>query len=726
MTIHFNLRAKLLSIGLILSVAPMVITLVLVLKSNQKMEKAASEECIQLARADLDHIVKGVYAMCQSHAEVLQQAVDASLSVADSVMKTYGAVSFSPSEMVSWSAINQFTKDGSAINLPKMMVGNVWLKQNKEIDIDSPIVDDVKKKVGGTCTIFQRMNEAGDMLRVCTNVLKLDGTRAIGTYIPKTNPDGAPNPVVETLLAGRTYRGLAYVVNAWYITAYEPIFDGGGKVIGALYVGVPETVSREIKNIKIGESGYVYVLDSKGTYVISKEGKRDQQNIWDSKDDAGRFFIQDICKIAVSLKQDEIGEQIYPWKNEGEATTRSKIARIMYFKPWDWIIGAGAYEDEIFRAERKISQIGRTSNILLSIVAGVSILAAISIWFLVTLGITRKIGFSVSRLAETTENVTTAADHIAQSSQQLAQCANEQASSLEETSASLEEMSSMTKQNAENARQADAMTMDLHKSAESCRDSMRKMTKAIQQIKSSSDETAHIVKTIDEIAFQTNLLALNAAVEAARAGEAGKGFAVVAEEVRNLAQRSAKAAQNTSKLIEESQKNAEHGVSVSDEVADILEKIASGIQRVTQHIAEVSSASNEQAQGIGQINEAVMQMDKITQSNTASAEESAAASDELSAQAKYLSDTMKTLVSLIGDQTAQKTMVNEWERGRKDKTGKDKQAFQKRQPLMLRQETKERKQLPLSKKNSQKLSPDERKNLRPEDVIPLDDDFGDF
>ncbi|HEY3325004.1 MAG TPA: methyl-accepting chemotaxis protein [Planctomycetota bacterium] len=239
----------------------------------------------------------------------------------------------------------------------------------------------------------------------------------------------------------------------------------------------------------------------------------------------------------------------------------------------------------------------------------------------------------IDALSGSSEQVAAASGQVSQSSQQMAEGASEQASSLEETSASLEEMSAMTRQNADNARQANL-------ASQKGTEAMQRMSAAIKDIKKSSDQTAKIIKTIDEIAFQTNLLALNAAVEAARAGEAGKGFAVVAEEVRNLAQRSAEAAKNTSALIEESQQNSERGVSVSSEVEQLLKQI-------TAVNAEVSSASEEQSKGIDQVNTAVSQMDKVTQSNAANAEETASASEELSAQARELQQQVDVLMSIV-------------------------------------------------------------------------------
>ena len=276
-----------------------------------------------------------------------------------------------------------------------------------------------------------------------------------------------------------------------------------------------------------------------------------------------------------------------------------------------------------------------------------AVLIGIVLATFITLAITRPINGVINNLTQGSEQISSASTQVAQSSQQMAEGASEQASSLEEISSSLEEMASMTRQNADNAKSANEMAAGAREAAEKGSHVMDRMAEAIGKIKTSSDQTAKIVKTIDEIAFQTNLLALNAAVEAARAGDAGKGFAVVAEEVRSLAQRSAEAAKNTASLIEESQKNADGGVRVSTEVGEILKRIFEAAQKVTQLSAEVSTGSLEQAQGIEQINTAVAQMDKVVQGNAANAEESASASETLSAQAHDLSRQVGVLVAIV-------------------------------------------------------------------------------
>lgn len=654
---NVKLQTKLLVIGVLVTAVPLVVISAVIFTQNKRMTNVAEKGNTELAYADLDHIAQNIYGMCKAQQEMLQANVTASLNVARNTLDGIGQVQFA-SETVAWDAMNQESKTSHRVELPKMMVGETWLGKISEMGTPAPVVDKTQKLIGGTCTIFQRMNDAGDMLRICTNVQKLDGSRAIGTYIPRMNPDGKPNPVVSRVLQGETYEGRAFVVNKWYITAYEPILDPNKKVIGMLYVGVPQesvaSLRASIMAAKVGKTGYVYVLDSKGNYVISAGGKRDGECIWEAKDANGSLFIQEICKKTIGLKEGQTDEQRYPWKNEGDTVAREKIARIAYFAPWDWVIGVGSYLDEFYEARDQVTAIGATSNRVLVWVSLGSLLAAIVIWFFMARSITGKINRVVNQLTDGAEQVASAAGQVSSASQSLAEGATEQAAGLQETSSSLEEMASMTKQNADNAQQANALSSEASKSAGTGAEAMSRMNAAIQQIQKSSDETANIIKVIDEIAFQTNLLALNAAVEAARAGEAGKGFAVVAEEVRNLAMRSAEAAKNTANMIQESVKNSKNGVGIAGEVTKVLDEIVRNVGKATNLVSEIAAASQEQAQGIDQVNTAVAQMDKVTQQNAANAEESASASEQLTAQATAMNEMVNELAVLVGGCNSQR------------------------------------------------------------------------
>jgi methyl-accepting chemotaxis protein len=262
--------------------------------------------------------------------------------------------------------------------------------------------------------------------------------------------------------------------------------------------------------------------------------------------------------------------------------------------------------------------------------------------------IIRPLSAIIAGLKQGGEQTNSASAQVSSASQSLAQGASEQAASLEETASSLEEMSSMTRKNATTAQQASALSEEASVAANKGNEAMGKMSKAIEQIQSSSTETAKIIKVIDEIAFQTNLLALNAAVEAARAGESGKGFAVVAEEVRNLAMRSAEAAKTTSAMIDQSVQSARNGVEISVDVAKMLGEITGTAKKVNGLVAEIAAASAEQAQGIDQVNTAVTQMDKVTQGNAANAEETASAAQELSTQAAAMNEMVSQLTILVG------------------------------------------------------------------------------
>jgi methyl-accepting chemotaxis protein len=292
---------------------------------------------------------------------------------------------------------------------------------------------------------------------------------------------------------------------------------------------------------------------------------------------------------------------------------------------------------------------------MMGITAAVGVAAIVTVALMVANSISLPINRIIEGLTAGAQQTAEAAGQVSGASQSLAEGASEQAAGIEETTSSVEEMTSMTKSNAENASQADGLMEQAGKVVAGGLDSMTRLNDAVGRIRKSSEETAKIIKTIDEIAFQTNLLALNAAVEAARAGEAGKGFAVVAEEVRSLAQRAAEAARTTADLIEESVRNAEDGVSVAGESAKAFEEISESSSKVSQLVSEIASASQQQAEGIEQINQAVTQMDQVTQTNAANAEESASAAEELSSQAEELQHMVNQLEALVSGATSEST-----------------------------------------------------------------------
>jgi methyl-accepting chemotaxis protein len=313
-------------------------------------------------------------------------------------------------------------------------------------------------------------------------------------------------------------------------------------------------------------------------------------------------------------------------------------------------------EDNIMTQEVMLSSAQETKRNV-AVVGVIGIIAGCVLAFVIARAIIAALKKVINSLNEGSKQVSSAAGQVSSASQSLAEGSTEQAAGFEETSTSLEEMASMTKQNADNAQQANTLASEAQKAANNGTEAMQRMSDAINDIQKSSDETAKIIKVIDEIAFQTNLLALNAAVEAARAGEAGKGFAVVAEEVRNLAMRSAEAAKNTSSMIEESVKNSKNGVNIATEVGKVFEEIVQSVGKTNDLVSEIAAASQEQAQGIDQVNTAMAQMDKVTQQNAANAEESAGASEELSAQAESMNDVVNNLVSLVGGASTKKSIT---------------------------------------------------------------------
>ncbi len=312
--------------------------------------------------------------------------------------------------MVTWDAVDERTRATQSVTLPKMLLGDAWLGENGKKSVSSVLVDRVKEFTGADCTVLQRMNEQGDMLRVATSVAQADGTRpGVGTYVAATREDGTPSPIIAAVLQGKAFEGKALAQGAVFQTRYFPIYGAGNAIIGALGVGAKlenEAALRQaVMSTAVGRTGYVFILGGKGEqrgkYIISRRGERDGENIWDTPDATGRLFVQDIVRKAMSLETAAVAFERYVWKNPGEPEHRQKISAITYFEPWDWVIAAGMYEDDYFATRSNVGAAVRTFLLACAVTCVGVLILAMGIAIFLSARMTRSLGVAIG-LAEQT------------------------------------------------------------------------------------------------------------------------------------------------------------------------------------------------------------------------------------------------------------------------------------------------------------------------------------
>lgn len=240
---------------------------------------------------------------------------------------------------------------------------------------------------------------------------------------------------------------------------------------------------------------------------------------------------------------------------------------------------------------------------------------------------------TLTSIGEASEQVQAGSGNLADASQNLEEGATEQAGAVQELHATISDITATMGKSVESADESYMKAQKYANEADSSREEMAEMMAAMKRINDTSTRIGNIISEIEAIAAQTNLLSLNASIEAARAGEAGRGFSVVADEIRDLADQSAKAAVDTRELIENSIKEVTEGNRVAERVADSIKSVVDGINQIADFTQNLKVMVNDQAEAMRQAEIGVNQISEVVQSNAATAEEASATSQELSAQA---------------------------------------------------------------------------------------------
>ena len=618
------------------------------------------------AEVELDKLNKFTFDMIDTVGLVKQDQLAHSLSLAQAKLAALGPIRFE-SEMISWKGVNQFSKAVTLVSLPKMMAGQTWFGDNADAKVPSVLVDEVKQSTRDFCTIFQRMNDDGDMLRVCTSVMNLDGSRAVGTFVPRHEPDGSENPVLARILKGENYRGRAYVVNEWHEAIYEPLWDADHKkVVGMLYVGSSLTATDAnlkvfLMKVVVGKTGNMFILGTKGkekgVYLLSREGKRDGENIWEAKDADGKLVIQTMVTKAMAAKEGSSVLVRYSWKEPGDAAPRMKIACVRYDDHRKWVIGASCYEADLTEeqariesyAKKMLKNVGLTAASFGTAIRWVILTALVLTVGSVVLGvwlgrsICRPLAETVrvlkagdlktrlrieaqdevgamaaafnemlERLCATMQKIRQNAEKFEASSKELMAVSHILSGSAEETSAQANVVASACEQVSGNvntvATGAEEMSASIKEISKNSSAAASVASEAVEMAMSTNDtiaklgqssaEIGAVIKVITGIAQQTNLLALNATIEAARAGEAGKGFAVVASEVKELAKETAKATEEIGAKIVTIQAVSKSAIEAIAKISSIISKISDLQNSTAGAVEEQSATTNEMGRNI--------------------------------------------------------------------------------------------------------------------------------
>jgi methyl-accepting chemotaxis protein len=305
-----SFQRKLILVTFLIVIAALIVMFAVSFWMTKKSYIQSGQHALQDAAGQMEHTL-------QLQHDMTQEKLDSDLEIMQTELQNWGTPSLDDSREVEMRITNQNTGETETVQIPTLKAGYSPLTKNWEL------VDKIQEMSGVTATIFQAL--PGKLLRVSTNVLQENGERAVGTYIPEDSP------VYKTIMQDEVYRGRAYVVNDWYLTAYAPLKDYNNQIVGAAYVGRPifdKNLQNYISRVNIEGSGHAFAFDENGEILAYPEKSRLGENIQD-------------LPFGSKLLQKKQGLVSYEYQGQ------TRYAQLMHFEPWQTTFAISISEDAL-------------------------------------------------------------------------------------------------------------------------------------------------------------------------------------------------------------------------------------------------------------------------------------------------------------------------------------------------------------------------------------------